>query len=144
MQTNALAEQRKKYEEKVSLVDYHGEDLPKEEKLAWIDLIDFEKGISANQPPKIIFMIEKALTYAGTSPEVWAVYIQYLENIQGDRKYLKSSLTAYKNMLLQVNLQAIFVLADIYELDSEIDKARDLYKSLIEMRRNLPVFNSIS
>lgn len=133
-QTNILSEQRKKFEEKVNLEEYSGEDYKVEDKLAWISLIDYEKGISVNQHPKILFIIEKAMTYIGVCPEIWEIFIQYLENVKGDRDYLKSSLAAYKNMLFYINLQAIFVLADIYELEGETENSRELYTKMGDMR----------
>ena len=75
-------------------------------------------------------MIERAMTYICTCPDVWEQFYQFVENVKEDREYLKASLFSYRKMLVSISSMSLFLLCDICELNGEIDKAREIYNDL--------------
>jgi len=129
------AQSRIHFEDKLKQQEYLGKAISSDEKTTWINYINFEKNLSKDSPPKVLFIIEKSLAYAGTCPELWREYVNYLEHERCDRDYLRSILHRYRKMLLNIDFNLVFLLADLYELNGEASEAEDIYKELDSFKR---------
>lgn len=101
-QTIEVANSKIVFEGKLKQTLYEGKAHDVNERNSWLNYINYQKKISANQPPFIMYVIEKATTYLCTSPEIWRELVDYLENTIGDRQYLLGSLHNYRKMLRNI------------------------------------------
>lgn len=101
-QTLHFAENQAVFEDKLRQTVYEGKNHETSERNTWLNYINYEKKVSANQHPNILYVIEKATTYLCTCPEIWRELVDYLENAIGDRQYLLASLHNYRKMLRNI------------------------------------------
>ena len=109
---------RAPFEEKLPQMEFNGEEPTKAGVAAWISYLRFERTLSPKMYPKILFLIEKAITYCCTSPEIWREYINFLEHEMENREYLKAALFCYRKMLMNIDCNLIFLLTDLNEMES--------------------------
>lgn len=70
LQSSAQADQRAKLEAAVDCSEYKGDAYSSENKTSWLNLIKYEKKSSLGHE-RIVFTIERAITYMCTCPEIW-------------------------------------------------------------------------
>lgn len=102
LQTAHYTAMKATFEDKLKQIMYEGKSFDPAEKKTWLNYIEYEKKVPANQHPHILYTIEKAVTYMCTCPEIWRELVDYLENRVGDREYLLGSLHNYRKMLRNI------------------------------------------
>lgn len=123
----AEAQQRAKFEEVLPQTEFSGAPCsPKDEEL-WMGYIRLERGLNPQNLVRVLFTLEKSLTYCCTSKKLWREYVNYLVYQMKDEDYLKQALLSFSRMLTNVDANLVFLLADLLELESKNYEAKLLY-----------------
>lgn len=101
----------------------------------WLNYIDYEKSSSTGNHSTVTYLIEKAITYMCTCPQIWREYVKYLENEIGDRNQLLNYLHDHRKMLMNIDITLIFLEADLTELSHNLPQVQKIYSELDAFRR---------